>query len=36
MLSPNQNWQKGKIKICLQFIADRPKSVLDDIREENQ
>ena len=31
MLSPNQNWQKGKIKICLQFIPDRPESVLDDI-----
>jgi len=36
MLSPNQSWQKGKIKICLQFIPDRPESVLDDIREENQ
>ncbi|GAB4532647.1 MAG: hypothetical protein Tsb0014_17280 [Pleurocapsa sp.] len=36
MLSPNQNWQKGKIKICLQFIPDRPDSILDDIRQENQ
>ena len=36
ILSPNQNWQKGKIKICVQFIPDRPKSVLDDIRESNQ
>ena len=36
MLSPNQNWQKGKIKICLQFIPDRPESVLDDIRKEHQ
>jgi len=36
MLSPNQNWQKGKIKICLQFIREEPDSVLDDIRQENQ
>lgn len=34
MLSPNQNWQPGKIKICLQFIPDRPESVLDDVRQE--
>ncbi|MBW4533407.1 MAG: KGK family protein [Pleurocapsa minor HA4230-MV1] len=33
ILSPNQNWQKGKIRICLQFIPDRSESVLDDIRE---
>ena len=32
MLSPNQNWQTGKIKICLQFILDKPESVLDDPR----
>ena len=36
ILSPNQNWQKGKIKICLQFISEQPESVLDDIRQENQ
>ena len=36
LLSPNQNWQKGKIKICLQFIPEQPESVLDDIRQENQ
>ena len=36
MLSPNQNWRKGKIKICLQFIPECPESVLDDIRQENQ
>lgn len=36
MLSPNQNWQKGKIKICLQFIPDTSESPLDDIRQENQ
>ena len=35
LLSPNQNWQKGKIKICLQFIPEQPESVLDDIRQEN-
>ena len=36
MLSPNQQWQTGKIKICLQFIRDQPESMLDDIRQENQ
>lgn len=36
MLSPSQNWQKGKIKICLQFIPDRSESVLDDIRQEDK
>lgn len=36
ILSPHQNWQKGKIKICLQFIPEQPESVLDDIRQENQ
>lgn len=36
ILSPNQTWQKGKIKICLQFIPEQPESVLDDIRKENQ
>lgn len=36
ILSPNQNWQTGKIKISLQFIPDETESVLDDIRQENQ
>ena len=36
MLSPNQQWQKGKIKICLEFIPDKPESILDDIRLNNQ
>lgn len=36
MLAPNQQWQKGKIKICLQFIPDQPESILDDIRQDNQ
>ena len=36
MLSPNQQWQKGKIKICLEFIPDKPESILDDIRLDNQ
>ena len=36
LLAPNQNWQKGRIKICLQFIPEQPESVLDDIRQENQ
>ncbi|MGL4758470.1 MAG: KGK domain-containing protein [Patescibacteria group bacterium] len=33
ILSPNQNWQKGKIRICLQFIPDHSESILDDLRE---
>ncbi|WP_019507216.1 KGK domain-containing protein [Pleurocapsa sp. PCC 7319] len=36
LLSPNQNWQKGKIKICLRFIPEQSESILDDIRHENQ
>lgn len=36
MLSPNQQWQKGKIKICLEFIPDKSESILDDIRSDNQ
>lgn len=35
MLSPNQQWQKGKIKICLQFIPEQPESILDDLRLDN-
>lgn len=35
MLSPNQQWLKGRIKICLQFVPEQPESVLDDIRKEN-
>ena len=35
ILSPNQNWQKGKIKICLQFISEQLESLLDDIRKES-
>jgi hypothetical protein len=34
LLSPCQGWQKGKIKICLQFIPDEPESILDDVRKE--
>lgn len=36
VLSPNQSWQKGKVKICLQFIPDKKESILDDIRLNNQ
>ena len=36
MLAPNQQWQKGRVKICLQFIPDKPESILDDIRLDNQ
>lgn len=38
VLSPNKIWQKGKVKICLEFIPDEPEinemqSPLDDIRQ---
>jgi hypothetical protein len=36
LLSPNQSWQKGKVKICLQFIPEQAESILDDIRLNNQ
>jgi hypothetical protein len=36
LLSPNQGWQKGKVKICLQFIPEQAESILDDIRLSNQ
>ncbi|MEB3309152.1 MAG: KGK domain-containing protein [Snowella sp.] len=36
VLSPGKSWQKGKIKISLEFIADEPESPLDDIRREMQ
>ena len=36
MLSPNHNWQKGRVKICLQFIPEQPESILDDIRQIEQ
>jgi len=36
ILSPNQQWQKGRIKICLEFIPDKPESIFDDIRVDNK
>lgn len=32
MLRPGANWQKGKVKIRLEFCPDEPVSPLDDIR----
>ena len=34
MLAPNQSWQKGKIKISLEFIPDEIESPLDEVRKE--
>lgn len=34
VLSPNQSWRKGKVKICLEFIPDEIESPLDSVREE--
>ncbi len=34
ILSPNQNWRKGKVKFCLEFVPDEAESPLDDIRQQ--
>ena len=34
VLSPNQSWRKGKVKISLEFIPDEVESPLDSVREE--
>ena len=34
ILSPNQNWQKGTLKLCLQFCPDQTESPLKNVREQ--
>ncbi|AFZ33748.1 KGK family protein [Stanieria cyanosphaera PCC 7437] len=34
LLTPNQGWKKGKVKIVLQFSPDETESPLDPIRKE--
>ena len=34
VLAPNQSWQKGKVKISLEFIPDEIESPLDELRKE--
>ncbi|VEP16628.1 KGK family protein [Hyella patelloides LEGE 07179] len=34
MLAPNQSWQKGKVKISIEFIPDEIESPLDELRKE--
>lgn len=34
VLTPNQGWKKGKIKIGLEFCPDEVESPLEDIRKE--
>lgn len=34
ILTPNQSWQKGKVKISLEFIPDQVESPLDRLRKE--
>ena len=34
ILTPNQGWKKGKVKITLQFCPDEIESPLDTIRQE--
>ncbi|MGB5961918.1 MAG: KGK domain-containing protein [Coleofasciculaceae cyanobacterium] len=36
VLKPSSNWQKGKVKIRLEFCPDEPISPLDDIRQSLQ
>ncbi|MGC1393662.1 MAG: KGK domain-containing protein [Coleofasciculaceae cyanobacterium] len=36
VLKPCSNWQKGKIKLRLEFCPDEPISPLDDIRQSLQ
>ncbi len=36
VLKPCSNWQKGKIKLRLEFCPDEPISPLDDIRQRLQ
>lgn len=36
VLKPCSNWQKGKVKLHLEFCPDEPISPLDDIRQSLQ
>jgi len=36
VLKPCSNWQKGKVKLRLEFCPDEPISPLDDIRQSLQ
>lgn len=36
ILKPCSNWQKGKVKLRLEFCPDEPISPLDDIRQSLQ
>lgn len=33
VLRPGAKWQKGKVRITLEFCPDEPESPLDDIRQ---
>jgi hypothetical protein len=35
ILRPGQTWQRGKLRLRLEFVPDQPESSLDDIRELN-
>ena len=35
VLSPNDTWKTGKIRITLEFIPDESESPLDDVRQDN-
>ncbi|MDJ0690971.1 MAG: KGK domain-containing protein [Xenococcaceae cyanobacterium MO_188.B32] len=34
VLTPNQGWKKGKVKISLEFYPDEVESPLEDIRQD--
>jgi len=36
VLRPGSNWQKGKVRLCLEFCPDQPESPLDDLRQNLQ
>jgi hypothetical protein len=33
-LRAGRNWQRGRIRLKLEFIPDKPQSVLDDLRSD--
>ena len=36
VLKPGSNWQKGKVKLCLEFCPDEPESLLNHLRQNLQ
>ncbi len=36
VLRPGSNWQKGKVRLSLEFCPNEPESPLDDLRQNLQ